>query len=84
MKHIPQRMCIACRTMRPQKELIRIVKDRETDKISLDIEKKLFGRGAYICKNPDCINKAEKKRCLERCFKTAVPREIYEGARKLT
>lgn len=84
MKHIPQRMCIACRTMRPQKELIRIVKDRETDKISLDIEKKLFGRGAYICKNPDCINKAEKKRGLERCFKTAVPREIYEGARKLT
>lgn len=84
MKHIPLRMCVACRTMRPQNELIRIVKDKETGKISFDTEKKLMGRGAYICKNPDCVKLAEKKRGLERCFKCAVPRGIYDEAKDLT
>lgn len=83
MKHIPLRMCIACRKMKPQNELIRIVRDKETHNISLDTEKKLFGRGAYICKNVDCVQSAEKKRGIERHFKCAVPREIYEEAKKL-
>lgn len=82
MKHIPQRMCIACRTMCPQNELIRIVKDKETGRISLDTEKKLMGRGAYICKNSACAVMAEKKRGLERHFKCAVSKEIYEEAKK--
>ncbi|MCC8169769.1 MAG: YlxR family protein [Oscillospiraceae bacterium] len=83
MKHIPQRMCIACRKMNPQNELIRIVKDKETGKISMDTEKKLFGRGAYICKNPDCMRLAQKKRGLERHYKCRVPQEIYEEADRL-
>lgn len=82
MKHIPQRMCIACRTMYPQNELIRIVKNKETGRISLDMEKKLTGRGAYICKNFVCAGMAEKKHGLERHFKCAVPKEIYEEAKK--
>lgn len=82
MKHIPQRMCIACRSMNPQNELIRIVKDKETGKISLDMEKKLFGRGAYICKNENCMRLAQKKRGIERHFKCQVPQEIYEEAKK--
>lgn len=83
MKHVPLRMCIACRTMCPQNELIRVVKDKETGKISLDMEKKLMGRGAYICKNHDCLRLAEKKRGLERHLKCAVPKEIYEEADNL-
>lgn len=82
MKHIPQRMCIACRSMKAQNELIRIVKDKETGKISLDMEKKMFGRGAYICKNPDCMRTAQKKHGIERHFKCRVPQEIYEEAKK--
>ncbi len=69
--------------MYPQKELIRVVKENETGRISLDMEKKMFGRGAYICKNPVCVGLAEKKRGLERHFKCAVPREIYEEARRI-
>lgn len=84
MKHIPERMCIACRTMYPQNELIRIVKNKETGKISLDMDKKRTGRGVYLCKNPDCVAKAEKKRGIERHFKCAVPKEIYEEAMNLT
>ncbi|MFR4619109.1 MAG: YlxR family protein, partial [Oscillospiraceae bacterium] len=55
MKHIPQRMCVACRKMYPQNELIRLVRDNKTGEIKFDCDKKLFGRGAYICKNIDCI-----------------------------
>ena len=72
MKHIPQRMCVACRKMYPQNELIRLVRDN-----------KLFGRGAYICKNIDCIRNAEKKRGIERHFKCAVPKELYKAAEEL-
>ncbi len=76
-------MCVACRTMRPQNELIRIVKDKETGKISLDTEKRLMGRGAYICRNPECVRLAEKKRGIERHFKCAVTKEIYADAMDL-
>lgn len=84
MKHIPMRMCIACREMHPQNELIRIVRDNASGEIKLDTEKKLFGRGAYICKNADCVKLAVKKRGLERHFKCAVPQEIYIKAEEIT
>lgn len=79
MKHIPQRMCVACRKMYPQNELIRLVRDNKTGEIKFDCDKKLFGRGAYICKNIDCIRNAEKKRGIERHFKCAVPKELYKA-----
>ena len=74
MKHIPQRMCVACRKMYPQNELIRLVRDNKTGEIKFDCDKKLFGRGAYICK---------KKRGIERHFKCAVPKELYKAAEEL-
>ena len=49
--------------MYPQNELIRLVRDNKTGEIKFDCDKKkLFGRGAYICKNIDCIRNAEKKK----------------------
>ena len=83
MKHIPQRMCVACRKMYPQNELIRLVRDNKTGEIKFDCDKKLFGRGAYLCKNIDCIRNAEKKRGIERHFKCAVPKELYKAAEEL-
>lgn len=83
MKHIPMRMCVACRKMYPQNELIRMVRDNETGEVKLDMKKKLFGRGAYICPNSECIKKAEKKRGIERHFKCAVPKELYKTAEEL-
>lgn len=78
MKHVPLRMCIACRNMKPQGELIRIVKDSGEPK--LDIDKKLFGRGAYLCRNAECIQKAEKRNLLAKHFKCNVNKEIYTSA----
>lgn len=81
--HTPMRMCIACRKMQPQNELIRFVRDAEDGAVKTDTDKKLFGRGAYICRNEKCIALARKKRGLERHFKRCVPVEIYEAAEEL-
>lgn len=80
--HIPKRMCIACRQMKPKKELIRIVKNG--DETVLDIHQKLGGRGAYICKNEECIDAAKKRRALSRHFKTAVDDKVYDAAKAVT
>lgn len=73
-------MCVACRKMKPQSELIRFVRDNVCGEVKADADKKLFGRGAYICKSEDCIRIAKKKRGLERHFKCRIPEEIYETA----
>ncbi len=80
-KHKPLRMCVACRTMCEQETLIRIVNENGT--AVLDMKKKHFGRGAYICQNPECIKKAQKRNVLERHLKCNIPEELYEQCGKL-
>jgi len=80
-KKIPLRMCTGCSQMKPKKELVRVVKDKE-GAITLDLTGKLAGRGAYMCKSPDCLAKARKSKRLERTFKTAMAPELYEALEK--
>ena len=75
-KKVPMRMCTGCGEMKPKKELVRIVKNA-TGEISLDVTGKMPGRGAYICKDPQCLKKAKKAKRLERAYKCAVPEEIF-------
>jgi uncharacterized protein len=77
-KKIPQRKCIACQDRDAKKQLIRIVKDKE-GKIFLDPAGKANGRGAYICKDIECLQKAIKSKGLNRAFKTDVSQEVYEN-----
>lgn len=77
-KKIPMRQCLGCREMKPKRELIRAVRSPEGD-ISLDFKGKAAGRGAYICPNVDCLNKAVKARALERAFSSQIPQEVYDG-----
>ena len=60
MKNIPQRMCIACREMKPKNEMIRVVRSPEGE-ISLDFTGKKNGRGAYVCDGEACIKKLQNK-----------------------
>ena len=83
MKHIPMRMCIACRQMKPQNGLLRFVRENKTGQIMIDKDKKLFGRGAYICRDAQCLTKASKKNGLNRHFKCAVPEEVYISAAEM-
>ncbi len=76
-KKIPMRMCVGCREMKPKTELVRVV--RTTDgEIKLDFTGKLNGRGAYICKDSQCLKKAEKSSALQRAFEVNVSKEIYQ------
>lgn len=80
-KKIPLRKCTGCQEMKGKKELVRIVKNDEGE-FSLDTTGKKPGRGAYICKNVACLEKAQKCKGLERSFKSPVPRDVYENLRE--
>lgn len=73
-KKAPVRQCVGCRAQRDKKEMIRVVKTPEGE-ITLDLKGKMNGRGAYLCKNPDCLIKAGKNKGLERAFKMNIPDE---------
>lgn len=77
IKKVPQRKCITCQDRDNKKELIRIVKNKEGE-IFIDLTGKANGRGAYICKDSECLKKAIKSKALNRAFKMEVPDEVYE------
>ncbi len=77
MKKIPMRQCVGCREMKPKKELVRVVKSPE-GVISMDLRGKAPGRGAYICRDAACLQRAIKSKALERGFGTAIPQEVYD------
>lgn len=76
-KKTPMRRCCGCMEMKPKTGLVRVVRSPEGD-ISLDLTGKKPGRGAYLCKNAECLQKARKARRIEREFSMAVPAEIYD------
>ena len=76
-KKIPMRTCIACREMKPKAELMRIVCNKQGE-IFFDPTSKQNGRGAYICKSRQCIEKARKTSALSRAFETAIAPEVYD------
>ncbi|NLJ41190.1 MAG: YlxR family protein [Clostridiales bacterium] len=76
-KKVPLRMCVGCQSMRPKKELIRVVKSPKGE-ISIDLRGKEPGRGAYLCNDPSCLEKARRSKALEKTFGQSVQGEIYE------
>ncbi|MDD6207841.1 MAG: YlxR family protein [Clostridiales bacterium] len=80
-KKVPLRQCIGCGEMKPKKELVRIIKTPEGEIIA-DVTGKQNGRGAYICNDRGCVEKAQKSRAIERALKMPVPKEIYESLMK--
>ncbi|MCR5785311.1 MAG: YlxR family protein [Eubacterium sp.] len=81
VKKTPQRMCVCCRQMRDKSQLIRVVRTSDNTAV-IDETGKLNGRGAYICKNAECILKAKKSAKLEGALKTSISDEIYEELMK--
>lgn len=81
VKKIPLRQCIGCGEMKSKKEMIRVIKTAEGE-ILLDAPGRKNGRGAYLCPSMECFKKAVKGRGLERSFKMAIPREVYETLEK--
>ena len=77
MKSIPQRTCSVCRTQKNKNELLRVVKNKENI-IKVDETGKQSGRGAYICYDMECLEKAQKSKRLEKALEIKIEDEIYE------
>ncbi len=80
-RKIPLRKCVGCNEQKDKRELIRVVLNKEGD-ISLDVTGKAHGRGAYICQDEECMEKAIKRKSLERAFSKKIDAEIYEKLRE--
>ncbi len=74
-KKIPMRMCVGCREMKPKRELIRVVRSPEGE-VSMDPVGKKPGRGAYVCRNVECLKRAIKQRQLERQLEVQLTAEV--------
>ena len=72
------RMCVACRQMRPKRELIRIVRTPEGTVI-LDRSGRANGRGAYLCDSQDCFRRAVKTRALERALESRLDEDVLQS-----
>ena len=76
-RKVPMRMCLGCREMKPKKELMRVVRSPE-GAVSFDPVGKAPGRGAYVCRAGECLNKAVKSRALERQLECPISGEVLE------
>lgn len=79
-KKAPQRHCTGCGACKDKKELLRVVRTPD-GKVCADLTGKASGRGAYVCKNPDCLKKALKgklARSLECSLSPELQRELAE------
>lgn len=76
-RKIPLRRCTGCNEMKSKKELVRVVRNKEGE-VSLDLTGKKAGRGAYVCPDIACLQKARKARSLERALSCKIPEEVYD------
>lgn len=77
-KKIPLRQCVGCREMKEKKNMIRVVKTPEGDYL-LDATGKCNGRGAYLCRDKECLEKAISGHGLEKSFHEAISKEVYDA-----
>ena len=72
------RTCAACRAEAPKRALVRVVR-APSGKAVLDVTGKLPGRGAYLCPNLQCLQKARKTGCLARVLKAPLEDSCWES-----
>jgi len=83
-RRVPMRMCLGCQQMKPKRELIRVVRTPQGE-VVLDPTGKKSGRGAYVCPDPGCLEKAVKGKRLEKALERPVEPELLVSLReKLT
>lgn len=77
-KSVPVRLCLGCREPKPKNELLRVVRSNDGN-IQVDLRRKLSGRGAYICRNRACFEKAYKSKALDRSLGVTIPADVYDS-----
>ena len=80
VRKVPMRKCVGCGEMKSKKEMMRVLKTTDEEFV-LDATGKKNGRGAYICKSENCLEKVIKTKKLEKVFEKNISPEIYESIR---
>lgn len=80
-KHVPQRMCTVCRKRADKGSLLRFVRTGEG--IVLDKAFRMEGRGAYICRDLECISKAKTRHALQRSLKEEASKDLWTSVESL-
>ncbi|HLS35362.1 MAG TPA: YlxR family protein [Bacillota bacterium] len=81
-RRVPLRKCIVTKEMKPKEELIRIVRTRDKE-VFVDPTGKKNGRGAYISKDKDVIERAIQLKVLEDEFKLTIDDSVYESLKEM-
>ena len=80
-KAVPVRLCLGCREPKAKKEMLRIVRLGDGN-VMIDLKGKVSGRGAYICKNKACFDKAVKSKALDRSLGVNIPTDIIDSIKQ--
>jgi predicted RNA-binding protein YlxR (DUF448 family) len=78
VKKIPQRMCVGCQEMKNKRDMLRVVRTPEGE-IIIDKTGKKSGRGAYVCLDESCLNKAFKGKRLEKALEKTIGEAVYQA-----
>ena len=81
-RKIPMRTCVVTHENLPKKELLRVVRDKEGN-VTVDITGKANGRGAYIKKDLEVLDKAIKTKILEKKLECVIEDKIYEEIKNI-
>jgi|SRR5690625_376389 len=82
-RKIPLRKCVVTNELKPKKEMIRIVRNKEGE-VFVDPTGKKNGRGAYLTIDSEVIQKAKEEKILEKTFATEIDPEIFEQLHDLS
>ncbi|TMC60789.1 MAG: YlxR family protein [Chloroflexi bacterium] len=74
-RSLPTRTCVACRTSKPKRDLLRVVRTPD-GRVMIDEGGRLAGRGAYLCREGTCAVDAMEKGALSRALETPLPPEL--------
>lgn len=77
VKKQPVRRCVGCAEHFPKNELVRVLRTPD-GKIELDLTGKMSGRGAYLCKNANCLKRARKSGRISASLECTIPDEVYD------
>lgn len=78
---MPHRTCVACRTERAKRDLIRIVRAAGTGELGVDLRGKASGRGAYLCADPACLERGLGEGSIGRALETTIDEATRERLR---
>ena len=81
-RKIPERMCVACRSMKPKTELVRIVKTPDGN-VCVDETGKTNGRGVYLCKSKQCLARAVKNKGFHKAYGFQLTDDIVSSLEKI-